>query len=280
MKPPRGPGVTLGLVLIMLAVTVAAQGVYPAKPIKLIAPFPPGGGTDIFARLVATKLNQTLGWTIVVENKPGAGGSIGVEAATKSAPDGYTLVMGQTSNLAINPSLYSKLAYDPLKDLTPVALVAATPLVLDASPKSTFKSLADMVAAATYILWHPFVGAGAGMDMLALNEVRGEKWLSVHNIYLEYAVDLGIPGLAMFLLLLVGSLKCAGFVQRRTASVPAFRQLFYLGEGLQISLVAFAVAANFSPGGYNLPFYLFAGLAIALKNLYADEASRARVHTA
>ena len=73
MKPPRGPGVTLGLVLIMLAVTVAAQGVYPAKPIKLIAPFPPGGGTDIFARLVATKLNQTLGWTIVVENKPGAG---------------------------------------------------------------------------------------------------------------------------------------------------------------------------------------------------------------
>ena len=138
----------------------------------------------------------------------------------------------------------------------------------------------DMVAAATYILWHPFVGAGAGMDILALNEVRGEKWLAVHNIYLEYAVDLGIPGLAMFLLLLVGSLKCAGFVQRRTASVPAFRQLFYLGEGLQISLVAFAVAANFSPGGYNLPFYLFAGLAIALKNLYADEASRARVHTA
>mgnify|MGYP003694094851 CR=1 FL=1 len=143
-----GPAVTLGLALIMLAVTAAAQGTYPAKPIKLIAPFPPGGGTDIFARLVATNLNQALGWTIVVENKPGAAGSIGVEAAARSAPDGYTLVMGQTSNLAINPSLYSKLAYDPLKDLTPVALVASTPLVLVASPKSTFKSLSEMVTAA------------------------------------------------------------------------------------------------------------------------------------
>ncbi|HWZ71808.1 MAG TPA: tripartite tricarboxylate transporter substrate binding protein [Casimicrobiaceae bacterium] len=148
MKPPRGSCVTLGLVLIVLTVTAAAQGTYPVKPIKLIAPFPPGGGTDIFARLVATNLNQTLGWTIVVENKPGAAGSIGVEAAARSAPDGYTLVLGQTSNLAINPALYSKLAYDPLKDLMPVALVASTPLVLVASPKSTFKSLSEMVTAA------------------------------------------------------------------------------------------------------------------------------------
>jgi len=148
MKPPRGSCVTLGLVLIVLTVTAAAQGTYPVKPIKLIAPFPPGGGTDIFARLLATNLNQTLGWTIVVENKPGAAGSIGMEAAARSAPDGYTLVLGQTSNLAINPSLYSKLAYDPLKDLTPVALVASTPLVLVASPKSTLKSLSEMVTAA------------------------------------------------------------------------------------------------------------------------------------
>jgi len=148
MKPPRGSCVTLGLVLIVLTVTTAAQGTYPVKPIKLIAPFPPGGGTDIFARLLATNLNQTLGWTIVVENKPGAAGSIGMEAAARSAPDGYTLVLGQTSNLAINPSLYSKLAYDPLKDLTPVALVASTPLVLVASPKSTLKSLSEMVTAA------------------------------------------------------------------------------------------------------------------------------------
>ena len=148
MKSYRASCVALCFALIVLPGTVAAQAPYPARPIKLIAPFPPGGGTDIFARLVATRLNQTTGWTIVVENKPGAAGSIGVEAAAKSAPDGYTLVMGQTSNLAINPSLYTKLAYDPLKDLTPVALVASTPLVLVASPKAKFKSLTEMVAAA------------------------------------------------------------------------------------------------------------------------------------
>ncbi len=138
----------MSIALAVVALPAAAQDTYPAKPIKLIAPFPPGGGTDIFARLVATQLNQALGWTIVVENKPGAAGSIGVEAATKSAPDGYTLVLGQTSNIAINPSLYPNLPYDPQKDLVPVALVASTPLVLVASPRSTHKTVAEMVAAA------------------------------------------------------------------------------------------------------------------------------------
>ncbi|MGI8895708.1 MAG: Bug family tripartite tricarboxylate transporter substrate binding protein [Casimicrobiaceae bacterium] len=108
---------------MIVAVTAAAQNGYPTKAIKLIAPFPPGGGTDIFARLVAGKLNQVSGWTIIVENRPGAAGSIGMELLVKSAPNGYTLIMGQTSNLAINPSLYPKLAYDPLKDLAPIALV-------------------------------------------------------------------------------------------------------------------------------------------------------------
>jgi tripartite-type tricarboxylate transporter receptor subunit TctC len=134
--------------LIAFPVTGAAQGTFPTRPIKLVAPFPPGGGTDIFARLVASKLSQSLGWSVIVENKPGAAGSIGVELVTKSAPDGYTLVLGQTSNLAINPVLYPSLGYDPVKDLTPVALVASTPLVLVASPKAPFKSLAELVAAA------------------------------------------------------------------------------------------------------------------------------------
>jgi tripartite-type tricarboxylate transporter receptor subunit TctC len=134
--------------LFAFPITGAAQGTFPTRPIKLVAPFPPGGGTDIFARLVATKLSQSLGWTVIVENKPGAAGSIGVESVTKATPDGYTLVLGQTSNLAINPSLYPSLGYDPVKDLTPVVLVASTPLVLVASPKAPFKSLAELVAAA------------------------------------------------------------------------------------------------------------------------------------
>ena len=121
---------------------------YPNKPIRLVVPFPPGGGTDITAREISTKLTTTLGWNFVVDNRPGAGGNLGVDAVAKSAADGYTLVLGQTSNLAINPTLYSKLPYDPFKDLAPVSLVATAPLVLVVSASSPYKTLADVVSAA------------------------------------------------------------------------------------------------------------------------------------
>jgi tripartite-type tricarboxylate transporter receptor subunit TctC len=138
-------------VLAALATLAAAPSFaedYPAKPIRLIVPFPPGGGTDILARQVAKNVAENNHWTIVVENRPGAGGNIGVDAAAKAAPDGYTLVMGQTSNLAINPTLYKKLPYDPLKDLAPVALVGEAPLALVVRTDSKYKTLADLIAAA------------------------------------------------------------------------------------------------------------------------------------
>jgi len=124
-----------------------AQAAWPAKPIKLIVPFPAGGGTDIIARELRNKMTAT-GWNIIVDNKPGSGGNIGVDAAAKSPPDGYTLVLGQTSNLAINPTLYSKLPYDPRKDLTPISSVASSPLVLVVAADSPYKTLAEVVAAA------------------------------------------------------------------------------------------------------------------------------------
>lgn len=122
--------------------------IYPAKPLKLIVPFPPGGGTDIIAREVANKVATQQGWTIVIDNKPGSGGNLGVDAAAKAAPDGYTLVIGQTSNMAINATLYPKLPYKPEKDLTPVGLVASAPLVVVVAADSPYKTLADLVAAA------------------------------------------------------------------------------------------------------------------------------------
>src|SRR6266849_6929208 len=121
---------------------------YPAKPIRLIVPFPPGGGTDIAARTIANKLSDSVKWTFVVENKPGAGGNLGVEQAVKSPADGYTLVIGQTSNLAINPTLYAKLPYDPLRDLSPVALVVSAPVVFVVAANSRYASLGDLLAAA------------------------------------------------------------------------------------------------------------------------------------
>ena len=122
-----------------------ASAEYPDKPIKLVVPFPPAGGTDILARNVANRLTEVNKWTVIVDNKPGAGGNIGVDAVAKSAPDGYTLVMGQTSNLAINPTLYTKLPYDPLKDLEPVVLVGSGPIVIVVRADSRFKTLADLL---------------------------------------------------------------------------------------------------------------------------------------
>ena len=130
------------------APAVQAQGAYPSKPIRMIVPFPPGGGTDILARLVSSKLTEVNKWTVVADNKPGAGGTIGITEAVKAAPTGYDLVMGQKDNLVIGPWLYKNLPWDPTKDLTAVAHVAYTPVVIATSASSRFKTLADVVAAA------------------------------------------------------------------------------------------------------------------------------------
>src|SRR5678816_4454189 len=132
-----------------LVVPLAAGQDYPGnKPVRLIVPFPAGGGTDIFARVIGNKLTETNKWVVVVDNKPGAGGNIGIDAVAKSPGDGYTLGLGQTSNLAINPTLYPKLPYDPLKDLIPIVLVADAPLVLVVPASSPYKTLQDLIAAA------------------------------------------------------------------------------------------------------------------------------------
>jgi tripartite-type tricarboxylate transporter receptor subunit TctC len=125
-----------------------AQGAYPNQPIKVIVPFPPGGGTDVVTRLLVDKLRASTQWTFVVDNKAGAGGNIGLDAVAKSKADGYTLGMGQTANLAINPTLYPKMTYDAAKDFVPVALVAGQPVVLVVNANSAIRTLADLVAAA------------------------------------------------------------------------------------------------------------------------------------
>jgi hypothetical protein len=124
---------------------------------------------------------------------------------------------------------------------------------------------ADTVSAMKYVAHHPIVGAGLGMNALAMNEARGSRWLSLHNVYLQYAVDLGIPGLILFLMLLTGSVKSARYAQRRSDRGSASGELFYLAEGIRISLVAFAVAGLFHPVAYNFYFYYIAGLALAAK---------------
>ena len=118
---------------------------YPAKPMRLIVAFPAGGGSDIVGRIIANKLGERLGQAVVVENRAGAGGSIGTEAAVKAPADGYTMVLGGTSEITVNPHVYSKLTYDTVKDLIPVGLVASTPMVIVVPPALEVKTPADLV---------------------------------------------------------------------------------------------------------------------------------------
>jgi tripartite-type tricarboxylate transporter receptor subunit TctC len=146
-------GKWIAMVTVAMAVMIAtpaaiAQAAYPGKPIKLIVPFPPGGGTDVMARMLGDRLTTATGWNIVIDNKPGGGGNIGLDAVAKAPADGYTVGLGQTANLAVNPHLYSKMPYDSLKDFAPIALVATQPVVLVVAAKSPFNSLAEVVAAA------------------------------------------------------------------------------------------------------------------------------------
>jgi tripartite-type tricarboxylate transporter receptor subunit TctC len=135
------------LALVAIAAPVHAQ-TFPTKPVRMIVPFPPGGGTDFVSRLVATELAKSTGWTVVVENKSGAGGTIGLVEAVRAPNEGYDMVMGQADNLIIAPAVQKNPGLDPLKDLTPVIQVASSPFLFMGSADSKFKNLKDVIAAA------------------------------------------------------------------------------------------------------------------------------------
>ena len=135
------------LAALVLAAPAGAQ-TYPARPIRLIVPFPPGGGTDAVSRLVAQELQKSTGWTIVIENKAGAGGMIGLQEASRARNDGYDMVMGQVDNMVIAPAVQRSGIMDPVKDLTPVIQVASSPFLFMAATDSKYRTLNDWVAEA------------------------------------------------------------------------------------------------------------------------------------
>jgi len=134
----------LGIMLIV-ALPALAQS-YPSKPIRLVLPYPPGGGTDVIARPLAQKLTEQLGQQVIVDNRGGAGGNIGMEFVAKSPADGYTLLFALTAQYAVNPSLYPKLPYDPVRDYAPISLLANAPYLLVVHPALPAKSVAELVA--------------------------------------------------------------------------------------------------------------------------------------
>jgi tripartite-type tricarboxylate transporter receptor subunit TctC len=133
---------TLGLT----SLTLAQPAPYPSKPIRLIVGYPAGGASDVAARIVGQKLSERMGQSLVVENRPGSAGNIGAEVVAKAAPDGYTLLLG-TISLSVNPSLYPKMNYDPLKDLSAISMISSTPFLLVVNLKSPYRTARDFLEA-------------------------------------------------------------------------------------------------------------------------------------
>lgn len=165
------------------ALPAAAQG-YPSKTVRLILPYPPGGGSDTIARPVTKKLSEYLGQQVLVDNRGGAGGNIGMEAAARSAPDGYTIVLGLTAQLAVNPSLFKSISYDPVRDFDPITMLANGAYVLVAHPSLPVRSVKDLIAVALARPGEVFYassgnGSGAHLATELLSNMTGIKLVHV-----------------------------------------------------------------------------------------------------
>ena len=180
----RSFALALGAGLLGASTRAAFAQDWPNRPLHLIVPFPPGGSTDLLGRAIGQELAQALKQPVVIENVPGAGGSIGAERAARAAPDGYTLLMGHIGTLAVNPSLYPKLGYDPVRSFAPVAWVARVPNVLVVNPAVPAANLKELVA---YAKAHPGQlnygsggnGSAAHMAMEYLKMATGTSLLHI-----------------------------------------------------------------------------------------------------
>jgi tripartite-type tricarboxylate transporter receptor subunit TctC len=175
---------TLAAVLFAMVTPIAfAQPAYPSKPVRLVVPFPAAGTTDIIARATAQKLSEAWGQQVIVDNRPGAAGNIGSELVAKSAPDGYTLLMGTVGTHAINPSLYAKMPYDHVKEFAPVILVAGVPNVLVVNPDLPVKSVPELIA---YAKANPgklnFASSGSGTSI----HLSGELFKAMTGVQMTH----------------------------------------------------------------------------------------------
>jgi tripartite-type tricarboxylate transporter receptor subunit TctC len=160
-----------------------SQGAFPSKPLTLIVPYPPGGGTDALARVIGPRLSEALGQPVVIDNRPGAGGNIGASLAAKAPGDGYTLFMGTIGTHAINQSLYSKLPYDPVKDFAPITRVAMVPNLVVVNPKVPVNNVKELI---TYVKANPdklsYGSSGSGSSM----HLSGELFNSMTGQHIQH----------------------------------------------------------------------------------------------
>ena len=169
--------------LALTALPSRAQA-YPSRTITLVVPYAPGGATDVSARMLAQRMTEILGQTVIVENKPGAGGNVGTAAVARSTPDGYTLVTGTNNTLAANISVFSKMPFDPVKDLTPVGMIYFAPSMVVVNPKFPATTMAELIALLKknpneYAFGSPGIGASSHFAAELLNLSLGVKMTSI-----------------------------------------------------------------------------------------------------
>ena len=139
----------IAMIVLCASATLDVQAqAWPSKPVRIVVPFPPGGPADLLPRLLGPKLTEIWGQPVIVENKPGAGGNIGMDTVAKAAPDGYTLVVGPNGNLVVNPHLYAKLPYDVTRDFVPITLIATFSNMLVVNPDVPAKTVSELIALA------------------------------------------------------------------------------------------------------------------------------------
>ena len=178
----------MGRLILFLALVVAfglqanAQTIFPSKPVRLIVGFPPGGANDILARLVGARMQDAWGQNVIVENRPGANAIIGTELVAKSAPDGYTLLVGASGAMAFNPGLYDTLPYDPLRDFAPITMLGSFPLVLGVNPSLPALSVRELIALAKGAPGKLNYGAGSTPFQLAAELFRTQADVRIGHV--------------------------------------------------------------------------------------------------
>jgi tripartite-type tricarboxylate transporter receptor subunit TctC len=265
-----------------------AQAAYPSRTIKLIVPYPAGGTTDFLGRLVADQLKSGLGATVIVENKPGAGTTLGADQVAKADPDGYTLLMATSTTLAINKTLYKKLAYDPVKDFTPIALIAGVPFALIINPSIPAKTLPEFIAYAKTKPGLAYGSAGNGSPQhLGAEMVKTAAGIDIRHVPYRGSIPAMLDVIAGHIPFMVvdlqpalqqireGKVRCLGVTTpKRVAAAPDIPTLAEAGlAGFELVAWQGVVA----PAG--VPRAIVDQLAAQIGALMVDPATREKLTT-
>ena len=265
-----------------------AQAAYPGRIIKMIVPYPAGGTTDFLARMVADQLKSGLGATVVVENKPGAGTTLGADQVAKSEPDGYTLLMATSTTLAINKTLYRKLPYDPVKDFAPIGLVAAVPFALIVNPSIPANTLNEFIAYARSKPGLAYGSAGSGSPQhLGAEMLKTAAGLDVRQVPYRGSIPAMLDVIAGHIPFMVvdlqpawqqireGKVRVLGVTTpKRVAAAP---EIPTIAEGGLAGFELVAWQGVVAPAG--TPRAIVDALAAQLGKLMADPATRDKLTT-